>query len=69
MLRSLSLLLVLPFVFAASVTSAQPKKAAPTKPPGAKDPSISVTVFLRDAGKDEVLLGYRTDVFVWDRVG
>jgi hypothetical protein len=60
MLRSLSLLLVLPFIFGVSGTFAQTKKpAAPGKMPTAKDAAISVNVFLRDGNKNEVLLGTR----------
>jgi len=58
MLRSLSMLLMLPLVFGVSGISAQTKKP-PGKVPSAKDNSISVNVFLRDAGKNEVLLGTR----------
>ena len=58
MLRSLSLLLMLPLVFGVSGISAQTKKP-PGKAPSAKDNSISVNVFLRDGGKNEVLLGTR----------
>jgi hypothetical protein len=58
MLRSLSLLLVLPLVLGVSGVCAQTKKP-PGKAPSAKDNSISVNVFLRDAGKNEVLLGTR----------
>jgi hypothetical protein len=61
MLRSLSLVLLLPLVFGAAEVSAQAtKKAAPPpKSPSAKDNSITVNVFLRDAGKNEVLLATR----------
>jgi hypothetical protein len=60
MLRSLSLLLVLPLVFGVSSALAQTKKMSPpAKMPGAKDSSISVVVYLRDANKNEVLLGTR----------
>jgi hypothetical protein len=60
MLRSMSLLLLLPFVFGASAPMAQTKKAAPAaRVPAAKDSSIGVNVYLRDANKNEVLLGTR----------
>jgi hypothetical protein len=59
MLRSLSLLLVLPLVFGLSSVDAQTKKAPPAKSPGAKDPSIGVVVYMRDASKNEVLLSTR----------
>jgi hypothetical protein len=58
MLRSLSLLLLLPLVFGAAEISAQTKRP-PGKVPSAKDNSIAVNVFLRDANKNEVLLGTR----------
>jgi hypothetical protein len=60
MLRSLSLLLVLPLVFGVSATLAQTKKpASPGKTPTANDASIIVNVYLRDGSKDEVLVGTR----------
>ena len=60
MLRSLSMLLLLPLVFGASAALAQTKKPSPTaKAPTAKDNSIGVNVFMRDANKNEVLLGTR----------
>ena len=60
MLRSISLLLVLPLVFGVSEISAQTKKpSSPGKTPTAKDSSISVIVYMRDANKNEVLLGTR----------
>ncbi len=60
MLRSISLLLVLPFVLGVSGALAQTKKpSSPVKMPMAKDNSISVTVYLRDESKNEVLLGTR----------
>jgi hypothetical protein len=60
MLRSLSLLLVLPLVFGVSATLAQTKKpASPGKTPMANDASIIVNVYLRDGSKDEVLVGTR----------
>jgi hypothetical protein len=60
MLRSLSLLLVVPFVFGVSGIFAQTKKpASPGKMPAANDASIIVNVYLRDGSKNEVLLGTR----------
>jgi hypothetical protein len=60
MLRSISLLLVLPFVFGVSGIFAQTKKpSSPARMPAANDNSISVNVFLRDGNKNEVLLGTR----------
>ena len=60
MLRSIALLLLLPLVFGASAVFAQTKKgSSPGKVPTAKDPSISVIVYMRDASKNEVLLGTR----------
>ena len=60
MLRSISLLLLLPLVFGASEVFAQTKKpSSPGKIPTAKDSAISVIVYLRDANKNEVLLGTR----------
>ena len=60
MLRSISLLLVLPLVFGVSGISAQTKKpSSPGKAPTAKESSIIVNVYMRDANKNEVLLGTR----------
>ncbi len=60
MLRSISLLLVLPLVFGVSGISAQTKKpSSPGKVPTAKESSIIVNVYMRDANKNEVLLGTR----------
>jgi hypothetical protein len=60
MLRSISLLLLLPLVFGASGVFAQTKKSSsPGKIPTAKDSAISVIVYMRDANKNEVLLGTR----------
>jgi hypothetical protein len=57
MMRFISMLLVFPLVFGATDIHAQTKKpAAAARMPTAKDPSISVTVFMRDAGKNELLL-------------
>ena len=60
MLRSISLLLLLPLVFGASGVFAQTKKpSSPGKIPTAKDSAISVIVYMRDPNKNEVLLGTR----------
>ena len=60
MLRSISLLLLLPLVFGASGVFAQTKKPSSSgKIPTAKDSAISVIVYMRDANKNEVLLGTR----------
>ena len=60
MLRSMSMLLLLPLMFGVSASMAQTKKAtSPAKVPAAKDNSIGVHVFLRDGSKNEVLLGTR----------
>ena len=60
MLRSLSLLLVVPFIFGVSGTFAQTKKpSTPVKAPTAKDNSISVNVYMRDATKNELMLSTR----------
>jgi len=55
------LLLVLIAALGISSAFAQPKKgpAAPGKPPTAKDPSIVVNAFMRDAAKNEVLVATR----------
>jgi len=58
MFRSIALLLLLPLVVGVAEVSAQAKKLSPPgKAPSAKDNSISVNVFMRDAGKNEVMLG------------
>jgi len=60
MLRSISLLMLLPLVFGVSGIYAQTKKpSSPGKVPTAKDSSIIVIVYMRDANKNEVLLGTR----------
>jgi hypothetical protein len=60
MRRSIAALLVLTFVFGVTGTFAQTKKPlSPGQIPKAKDNYISVTVFMRDAGKNELLLGTR----------
>lgn len=54
------LLLISLLVIGSPDAFAQAKKAAPSgKAPAATDNSIAVTVFLRDAGKNEVLLATR----------
>ena len=60
MLRSGLLLLVLSLVFGASGAFAQAKKpGGPVKIPTAKDSAISVSVYMRDGNKNELLLGTR----------
>jgi hypothetical protein len=60
MLRSISLLLVLPLAFGVSGIFAQTKKpSSPGKTPTAQENSIIVNVYMRDANKNEVLLGTR----------
>jgi hypothetical protein len=60
MLRLISLLLVLPLAFGVSGIYAQTKKpSSPGKVPTTKDSSISVVVYMKDANKNEVLLGTR----------
>jgi hypothetical protein len=60
MLRALLFLLAFSFVLEAPGAIAQTKKSsAPMKAPAAKENSISVIVYLRDASKNEVLLGTR----------
>jgi hypothetical protein len=60
MLRTLSMLLVLPFIFGVTGSLAQTKKPASSgKMPGAKDSAITINVYMRDANKNEVLLGTR----------
>jgi len=52
--------MLLPLVFAASGAFAQTKRPlSPGKIPTAKDSAISVIVYMRDANKNEVLLGTR----------
>jgi hypothetical protein len=52
--------MLLPLVFAASGAFAQTKKPSSSgKIPTAKDSAISVIVYMRDANKNEVLLGTR----------
>jgi hypothetical protein len=60
MLRTISLLLVLPLVFGVSGVMAQTKKPSqPARVPTAKDNSIVVTVYMKDGSKNELLLGTR----------
>ncbi len=60
MSRSLLLVLLLQLVFGVAEVSAQAKKVAPPpKAPSAKENSISVNVFMRDAGKNELLVATR----------
>ena len=60
MSRPILFLVVLLAALGMSVASAQSKKgSAPSKFPTAKDMSITVNVFLRDAGKNEVLVATR----------
>ena len=60
MLRSLALLALLPFVMGAPEALAQAKKGGgPMRVPTDKDPSVSVNVFMRDGGKNELLIGTR----------
>jgi hypothetical protein len=57
MLRSMAFLLALPFVFGTSGVCAQTKKSLPpTKIPTAKDNAIAVSVYMRDASKNELML-------------
>ena len=59
-MRRQLLLLLLFMALGISGAFAQPKKAAaPGRNPTAKDPSIVVNVFMRDAGKNEVLVATR----------
>ncbi|MFO1324139.1 MAG: hypothetical protein U1F15_08735 [Burkholderiales bacterium] len=55
----LSALLVLMLAAGAHDAMAQAKKGGPAKVPSAKDSAIAVTVFMRDAGKNELLLATR----------
>lgn len=60
MLRALLLLLLLPLALGATAPLAQTKKpSGPVKVPTAKDASIGVNVYLRDAAKNELLLATR----------
>lgn len=59
-MRLTALLLVLPLVFGGSFAFAQAKKGGGgLRIPSDKDPSVSVTVFMRDGGKNELLIGTR----------
>lgn len=60
MSRLLILLAVLPWLFGAPETLAQAKKGGgPARVPSAKDPSVSVVTYMRDGGKNELLIGTR----------
>lgn len=60
MLRSKLLLVLLMLVVGSATAFAQTKKpAAPARIPTDKDPSVSVTVYLRDGAKNEMLLATR----------
>ena len=60
MLRSSVLLVALTLLFGVSAAFAQTKKpAAPGRIPLAKDNSIAVNVYMRDGGKNELMLGTR----------
>jgi hypothetical protein len=58
MFRTITLLLLLPLVFGVSGAMAQTKKA-PGRIPLATDKSIVVNVYMKDASKNELLLGTR----------
>ncbi|HEY5863077.1 MAG TPA: hypothetical protein VIX61_08300 [Casimicrobiaceae bacterium] len=60
MSRPIAFLLVLCLAFVTSESFAQAKKGSPSvKVPAAADRAISVSVFMRDTNKNEVLLGTR----------
>jgi len=60
MLRTIALLLALPLAFGVSGALAQTKKPSqPARVPTAKDNSIVVSVYMKDANKNELLLGTR----------
>jgi hypothetical protein len=60
MLRSLSLVMLLPLAFGTSSSLAQTKKpSGPVKVPAATDASVGVNVYMRDAAKNELLLATR----------
>jgi hypothetical protein len=59
MLRPITLLLVLAFALGTSGTFAQTKKPASVTKPTFKDSSITINIFMRDANKNELLLGTR----------
>lgn len=60
MFRSIPVLLALSAALAVSSAAAQTKKpAAPARVPPAKENSIGVSVYMRDAQKNELLLGTR----------
>jgi hypothetical protein len=58
MLRTLLFVLLVPFVFGASVAGAQAKKG-PVRTPTDKDKSVAITVFMRDGAKNELLIATR----------
>ena len=60
MLRSCVLLVTITLLFGVSSAFAQTKKpAAPARVPMAKDNAIAVSVYMRDGGKNELMLGTR----------
>ena len=60
MSRLLILLALFPLILAAPDSLAQAKKGGGAmRIPTAKDPSVSVIAYMRDAGKNEVLIGTR----------
>ena len=60
MLRSMSMLLLLSMVLGVSASFAQTKKPPPpAKAPSAQDKAITVNVYLRDGGKNVILLATR----------
>lgn len=60
MLRSTVMLVLLTLALGVPTALAQSKKpAAPARLPTDKDPSVSVTVYLRDSAKNELLLATR----------
>lgn len=60
MLRTLALLLLLPLLLGVPDALAQAKKGGGLmRLPTDKDPSVAVTVFMRDGGKNELLIGTR----------
>ena len=58
-MRPITLLLVLAFALATSGAFAQTKKPASVTKPTFKDSSITINIFMRDANKNELLLGTR----------
>ena len=60
MVRWLTMLLLVPLCFGAASAMAQTKKPGSVgKIPTSKDRSIAVTAYMRDAGKNEILLATR----------